>query len=132
METHVKVLAILYIVFSSLFVLLALFMMLTFGGISAIVGSESSAEDAAVVLPILGLTGMAMSMFFLALALPGFITGFGLLKRAGWARILGIVLSALNLINFPFGTILGAYGLWVLLNKDSERLFSSSSAITTT
>jgi hypothetical protein len=132
METHVKVLAVLYIVFSALFVMLALFMMLMFGGVSAIVGSEASAEDAAIAVPILGLTGMAMSIFFLAIALPGLIAGFGLLKRAGWARILGIVLSALNLINFPFGTILGAYGLWVLLNKDTERLFSSSAAITTT
>lgn len=132
METHVKVLAILYIAFSSLFVLLALFLMLTFGGISAVVGSEASAEDAAIALPILGITGMALAGFFLALALPGLVAGVGMLQRAGWARILGLVLSALNLINFPFGTILGAYGLWVLLSKEGERVFNSTSAITTT
>ena len=25
----------------------------------------------------------------------------------------------------PFGTIVGAYGLWVLFSKDTERLFTT-------
>ena len=54
------------------------------------------------------------------------ITGFGLLKLKPWARIVGIVLCAINLINIPFGTILGAYGLWVLLNGETERLFNAT------
>jgi hypothetical protein len=62
---------------------------------------------------------------------PGLIAGIGMWKYANWARILGIVLSALNLINVPFGTILGAYGLWVLLSKDTERLFAAGSAAPT-
>ena len=31
-----------------------------------------------------------------------------------------------NQSNIPFGTILGAYGLWVLLNNETERLFNST------
>jgi hypothetical protein len=127
-ETHVKVLAILYIVFGAFFVLGAMAIMVTFGGASAIVGAAADGEDAAIALPIIGLTGMALSAFLLAMGTPGLITGIGMWKFANWARILGIVLSALNLINIPFGTILGAYGLWVLLHKDSERLFTASSA----
>ncbi len=127
METHVKVLAILHIVFGALFVLGAMAIIVTFGGASAIVGTAAEPEDAAIALPIIGLTGMALSAFLLVLGAPGLIAGFGMLKFANWARILGIVLSALNLIHIPFGTILGAYGLWVLLHKDTERLFTSSS-----
>jgi hypothetical protein len=63
-------------------------------------------------------------VFLLAISLPGLITGIGLLKLQPWARIVGIVLSAINLINIPFGTALGIYGLWVLLNKETEQLFS--------
>jgi hypothetical protein len=129
-ETHVKVLAILYIAFSAFFLLAALLLILALGGASAIVGSTAPPEDAALALPILGITGFAISVFLIALALPGLIVGFGMLKYANWARVLGIVLSALNLINFPFGTILGAYGLWVLLHTDSERLFSPTSTVT--
>jgi hypothetical protein len=42
-----------------------------------------------------------------------------------WARIAGIVICILSLMMVPFGTIVGLYGLWVLFNKDSERLFNS-------
>jgi len=129
-ETHVKVLAILYIAFSALFLLAAMILILALGGASAIVGTTAPPEDAAIALPILGVTGIAISMFLVALALPGLIVGFGMLKYANWARILGIVLSALHLINVPFGTVLGAYGLWVLLHTGTERLFSPTSAVT--
>jgi hypothetical protein len=67
----------------------------------------------------------------IVLALPGLIAGWGLLAYKPWARILGLVLSVLNLLNIPVGTALGIYGLWVLFNKDTERLFSRT-AITTT
>jgi len=33
-----------------------------------------------------------------------------------------IVLSALNLINIPIWTLLGIYGLWVLLSKETELM----------
>lgn len=131
MDTHVKVLAILYIVFGAFFVLGAMAIMVTFGGASAIVGAAAEGEDAAIALPIIGLTGMALSAFLVAMGAPGLIAGIGMWKYANWARILGIVLSALNLINIPFGTILGGYGLWVLLHKDTERLFTASSTTPT-
>ena len=42
-----------------------------------------------------------------------------------------IVLSALHLINIPFGTVLAVYGLWVLLSKETESLFSAQRQVTT-
>jgi hypothetical protein len=124
MTTHVKVLGVLYIVFGAIGVFSALFLGLALGAASGIVGQAASPEDAAVALPIIGLAGSALVVFLLAISLPGLITGIGLLKFQSWARILGIVLSAINLINIPFGTVLGIYGLWVLLTKETEALFS--------
>jgi len=72
-----------------------------------------------------------LTAFLLAISLPGLIAGIGMLSFKPWARIIGIVLSAINLINIPFGTILGIYGLWVLLNKETEGLFAGRSSITT-
>ncbi|HVL70117.1 MAG TPA: hypothetical protein VM364_22850 [Vicinamibacterales bacterium] len=127
MQTHVKVLAVLFIVLSALGVLAAVGLGAAFG-IAGMATAASDVEDAAMALPILGITGTVLTMFLLALALPGLIAGFGLLKYKPWARILGIVLCALNLINIPFGTILGIYGLWVLLNSETERLFAAPPA----
>ena len=131
MDTHVKVLGVLYIAFSALSLLVALFLMLALGSAAGIVGMTADAGDAAVAIPVLGLAGTAFGMALMVLALPGLVTGWGLLSFKPWARILGIVLSVLNLLNIPIGTALGIYGLWVLLNKDTERLFNSSPTIPT-
>jgi hypothetical protein len=129
MQTHVKVLGVLFIVLSSLGLLVSVMLMLAFGAAAGIVGSTAEAHDAAIALPIIGLAGTALVTFLLALSLPGLITGIGLLKFRPWARILGIVLSALHLIHIPLGTAVGVYGLWVLLNKDTEPLFRSPAAM---
>jgi hypothetical protein len=121
-ETHVKVLAWLYIVFGVLGSLLGLGLM----ALLTVIGAAGAASDpdAVLALPILGLTGVALGVFMLFLSLPGIIAGMGLLQLRPWARVLTIVLSALNLMNFPVGTILGVYGLWVMLSDDGSRLFA--------
>jgi hypothetical protein len=122
MDTHVKVLAILYIVFGVLGTLLGLGFMalLSFIGLAG----AASDPDAWMAMPILGITGAALGVFLLILSLPGIVAGIGLLKYRPWARIVTIVLSALNLMNFPIGTILGIYGLWVMLSDEGSRLFA--------
>ena len=127
MTTHVKVLGVLFIVFSALGICAALFVGLGVGIAGGIVGANApSSEEAAVALPIIGVAGTALVVFLLALALPGLVTGIGLLKFQPWARIVGIVLSVINLINIPFGTIVGVYGLWILFNKETEALFGGA------
>jgi hypothetical protein len=125
MATHVKVLGILYILFSALSLFAALFLMLAVSAASGIVATTADPHDAAIALPIIGISGTALVAFLLLVAAPGLIVGVGLLKYRPWARILGIALSALNLIHIPFGTMLGIYGLWVLLNKETEGMFNT-------
>jgi hypothetical protein len=128
MQTHVKVLGVLFIALSALSLCVALFLIIGVGGLAGIIGTTADPEDAAIAIPIIGALGMAGVVFLLALSLPGILTGWGLLNYKPWARILGIVLSVIHLIHIPFGTILGIYGLWVLLNKDTERLFTGAPA----
>lgn len=129
MRTHVKVLAGLFIVFGAFYLLAAFGIMAIFGGAAGIVGVAAEGDEAAIAVPIIGLTGSLVTIFLLVLAVPGLVVGFGLLSMRPWARIAGIVLSALNLIHIPIGTILGAYGLWVLLQKETEHIFESQSAV---
>ena len=125
MDTHVKVLGVLYLAFSALFLLAAIFLILAVGGAASLVGVTADPGDAAIALPVLGVAGTALGFMLLLLALPGLITGWGLINYRSWARILGLVLSVLNLFNVPFGTALGIYGLFVLLNRNTERLFAN-------
>ena len=127
MTTHVKVLGWFFIIFGAFYVLLAFGSSMILGFIAALIGMEGG-DDAAVGAGVLGLAGAAAFIFLLCIGIPGIITGIGLLKVKPWARIVAIVLSVLRLIDIPFGTALGVYGLWVLFNKDTERLFSGAPA----
>ena len=123
MQSHVKILGILHIVFGSLGVLLGLGMLALFGGIAGVVGMNASGDEAAVAVPILGAIGGVILLFALVVSVPGIIAGVGMLSFKPWARILAIIISILQLINFPFGTVLGFYGIWVLFSKEGAALF---------
>lgn len=132
MQTHVKVLGVIYLAAGGCMLLGALFLAMTMGGVAGIVGAAADPEDAAIAIPILGIAGTALAAFFGIFSLPSLITGYGLFNYKPWARVVGIVLSAISLVFIPFGTIAGAYGLWVLLNKDTERLFITAPVTTST
>jgi hypothetical protein len=75
-------------------------------------------------LPILSIVGTVGGIPMLALAIPGLIAGFGLLKRHGWARILALVLAVFALPNFPVGTAMGLYTGFVLLQGAAAEYFA--------
>jgi hypothetical protein len=126
MHSHVKVLGVLYLAISALSLLAALFLLVVIGGIATVVGLAADPGDAVVAVPILGVVGTVVATILLVLAVPGLVAGWGLLSFRPWARVLALVLSALNILNIPIGTALGIYGLWVLLHRETEPLFSTS------
>lgn len=126
MYTHVKVVAVLYIAIGALNLFAAALFAFAFGLAGSIVGMSGD-PDAAIAMPIIGITGTALVVFLLLLSLPTIITGWGLLRRREWARIVGIVIAAILLFHFPFGTVIGVYGLWTLLNSETARLMGEES-----
>jgi len=98
--------------------------MAVFGSIAGMIGIGANGGDAAVAAPIVGLVGSFIMILLLLLSIPGIVIGWGLLNFRPWARLAGIVLSGFELIHVPLGTILGIYGLWVLLSAEGSMLFS--------
>ncbi len=123
METHVRILAVLLILMGLFSALAGLFALVVFGGIGGLADAVAGETGSALAGPVLGAVGAGLFMFLLAVALPGIVAGAGLLRFRPWARTFTIVLSALNLFNFPVGTALGLYGMWVLLAIETEPLF---------
>lgn len=72
----------------------------------------------------LEIAGMWVAIF----AVLELVTGWGLLDRRPWARILALVLGFLALLRFPFGTALGIYTIWVLLPSTSEQEYEHLTA----
>lgn len=67
---------------------------------------------------LLGL-GSLVTIFAIVNLMLGMSAAYGLFKRRPWGRTLGMLDCGLSLPFFPFGTIYGAYGLWVLLPQDA-------------
>lgn len=123
MQSHVRVLAILHIVFGSLGLLTALGLLAVFGGITGIISMNASSDDAWIAAPLVGGIGAIVVGITAVLSVPSIIAGVGLLSYRPWARILTLVLSALLLFHVPFGTALGFYGFWVLMSREGSALF---------
>lgn len=64
---------------------------------------------------------MGVATFIFVKAVACFATGWGLLERESWARVLALVLAFVSLLNFPLGTALGICTLWVLLPRTPKR-----------
>lgn len=127
MRDNVKIVAILNIVLGCLGVLAGVVVLVIFGGLAGMVG-VSRDQDAAAAVPILALIGICVAIFLFILSVPAIIGGWGMLKFRPWARILMIIVSVFNLLHFPIGTALGIYGLIVLLNDETRRLFETGGA----
>ncbi len=128
MDTHVKVVGVLNIVWGAVGLLGACIVFFMLGGVAGMVAVLEESPDAALVVSILSVLAVAIAGLIALLSLPCLIVGYGLLRLRGWARVLGIVLSILHLLEIPFGTALGVYGLVVLLNERTGRLFDPAGA----
>ena len=127
METHVRILAWFNLVLGGLGVLFAA---ITFAGGSLIPAIIAAAAGEAGILPasILQAIVTVVVGVILVLSLPTLILGFGLYNLRPWARILGIVLAAIHLLNFPLGTAISLYAFWVLLKPETAALFQRRQA----
>ena len=122
MDKHITLLATLHIAYGVLGALVALLVFfILIGG-----GQISGDPDAIAVTSIVG---TFVACFLLLVVTPGIIGGIYLLKRQQWARILLLVVGALNLINMPIGTILGVYTIWVLVRPDVVQEFSQPATV---
>ncbi|HLW76856.1 MAG TPA: hypothetical protein VKS01_07715, partial [Bryobacteraceae bacterium] len=118
MQQHVKILAALHIVLGGLGILVALILMVVFGGIAHIIDLSDFSGDAQLGSATVAFIGGLVMVIVVLVSLPGLIAGIGLLSFQPWARILAIIVSVFDLPGFPFHTAIGIYGLWVLLSNE--------------
>ncbi len=117
MNTHEKVVAILYLISGFLTLLASVIIFMALGAAGGIAVLQGEAEAAG----ILGIVMLGICGFLSILALPEIIGGWALLAGKSWGRVLVLVLGFINLLNLPFGTLLGIYTLWALL-RDEEAV----------
>jgi hypothetical protein len=116
MEKHVNIVAALQIGFGVLWIVIGIIILL----ILSLIGGFTDDHDAKFILPLIG---EIIAAFLFFTSVPGIISGIGVLKRKEWGRILTLVLSVIGLLNFPVGTAVGIYCIWVLVQDETVALF---------
>ena len=69
-----------------------------------------------------GVMGRALAVAVASVLCP-VLVGVPLRQRKAWARMMALLLGSVDLLLLPYGTALGIYALWVLLNEEGKRLF---------
>ncbi len=121
-EKHITILGVLHITRGAIALLLGMLGFGFFAGIGVLSGDETA-------LGVLGLIGTLAIIFMSVIAIPSILAGVGLLQRREWGRIFALVVGILSLIDFPFGTALGVYTIWALMNDDIKQAFIGSSSV---
>ena len=120
MKQHVSFVGALHIGFGILGLLGALAIYISFNFAFNFVEHDPIAQK------ILSFTGGALSLIIIFFSSLGIIGGAGLFSYKPWARILVMIVSAINCLNVPIGTAKGVYSIWVLMQPDTIELFEST------
>lgn len=118
MSKHEKIAAVLNAGLGIIGVIGALIVAVTVAGGGMLSGDPEAIRITAVVAG-------AISGFLLLLSVPLLVGGIAFLYGKEWARMLLLIFAAVQLINIPFGTLVGAYTLWALLKTDSKEFNDS-------
>ena len=129
MTKHADLLGLLYIIWGVLTVLVGAAMLALGIGAAAIITSAGRGEQGTgIAAGITAFTFMVLAGGALLWGIAHIWNGIGLQRHRHWARVMGLVLAVLNLFFLPFGTALGIYGLWVLLNDQTCGMFEPAQA----
>ncbi len=121
MEKHINIVAALQIglsIFSLLIALLIFTVLKLVGGF----------VDDANATTILSIIADVLAILFIITSIPGILAGMGLYKRKEWARILTLIISVIEIFNFPFGTAIGIYSIWALIQPETIAEFGGNNS----
>jgi hypothetical protein len=120
MRLHVDLLGWLHAVWGAFGVLTGVSLLVLAAGTRVAVGEAAragdSAQAAAILLAVCGTPLAIGGVLFI-------VVGRMLRRRRQRGRLAALVLAGPNMVLVPFGTALGIYTFWVLLNDDARREF---------
>lgn len=116
MRTHVRIISVIDVILGALTIL---------GGFAVVAASIGAlTTTTATTAGTLGTVGFFSGLFVIGVGILGIVVGVKLGELRNWARITQIIYGALQLVNFPVGTIFGVYCLWAMLSEEGRMLFA--------
>jgi hypothetical protein len=126
MDSHKKILGILFVVLATFQLMLMLFLSMFFTTIFTFAMSEAEPKDGRVLELVMNVVRYIPAFVIIFLALPALVAGIGLLAKQKWAMILALIMGCLNIFSFPVGTAIGIYTIWVYAEEQRRSKVSQA------
>ena len=123
MTAHLDFLGILFIVWGLLTTLVGLSTLALGAGAVAIIMSMSREGGGQFAAGLTAAAFATLAVIAIVWGLAHVAVGVPLRRRRQPARLAALTLGAVDLLLLPYGTALGVYALWVLLNEEGKKLF---------
>ncbi|MEP7127935.1 MAG: hypothetical protein ABI729_03665 [Chitinophagales bacterium] len=120
METHKRVLGILFIISGAFQIIGMLFISAFIGAIFPLIFSHAEPDVVWIIEWIIPFVRIISITVILLLSIPSIVGGWGVLNQKSWALTLVLVMGCFKLFSFPVGTALGVYAIWVY-SEDKKK-----------
>ena len=117
-KKHITILSILFLVTGIISCFIAIGFLVGLPVLVSFIGDPTANS-------VLTYAGAGIGTLLFVISIPSIIAGIGLIYHRSWARILGLIMCFVKLFSIPFGTILGIYGIWVLMNDESIEILKN-------
>lgn len=122
MKKHVTAVGAIQIGFGSLGLIASVGAYILFSNLLDFIPKDGMPEFAASFLSYLF---KALPIVLGCISLLGLVGGIGVLSYKPWARIMVIIVAVIGCLNIPIGTLAGVYSIWVMMQDETLKLFST-------
>jgi hypothetical protein len=123
---HLDFLGVLFIIWGLLTTLVGVSTLaLGVGAVALIMSASRGGEGGQLAAGMTAAAFTALAVIAIIWGVAHVVVGVPLRRRRPMARLLALMLGSVDLLLLPYGTALGVYALWVLLNEKGKALFIS-------
>ncbi|MFZ5999083.1 MAG: hypothetical protein ACOYW3_01115, partial [Bacteroidota bacterium] len=105
LDSHKKILGILYIISAALTILGMLLLNAILSLIFSFAFEEMNEEERRIMELVMSIVQYLPFFIIVFISAPTMIAGIGLLMRQSWATVLAMIMGCLKLFSFPIGTV---------------------------
>jgi uncharacterized membrane protein len=124
MPAHVDLVGLLFIVWGLLTAVVGVSTLaLGIGAVALLASASRGGGGGQMAAGITAVAFTALAVIAIVWGAAHVLVGVPLRQRKPAARLLALMLGSVDLLLLPYGTALGVYTLWVLLNEKGKALF---------
>jgi hypothetical protein len=120
---HVDLVGILFILWGLLTTLVGLSTLALGVGAFAVITSSPPDGGGQLAAGIVATAFTTLALIAIVWGASHIVAGVPLRRHRPWSRVLALTLGSVDLVLLPYGTALGCYTLWALLNEGGKKLF---------